>query len=465
MNKKKTVAAIVGILLGVLVACLPTPEGLTRISMITLGVTVWAIIYWVFQVQNIFVTAIIMSLLFVVLKCASFGVVFSAFSGATWWFVIGVLGMSCALGRSGVMKRFAYYIMRLFPATFAGQVLGMIVAGFIINPLIPSTAAKLSICVPISVGMAQVMGFDKRSKGMHGLFLAAIVGVMLMSVCFLSANIWGTMTYGLLPAETQAQFSWINWFLAIIPWGLVVAAGCYFLIVRMYKPEVKTTFSKQYIEDELKNMGPMSKKEKITLIIFVVAILLWATEKLHGIYGCVVAMGALIALIVTNILTVDDFKKGIPWDVVFLSGAMIGLGGVLQSVGIQDYISSAVAPYVSRITGNPYIFVAAIAIILYVVRIVYVEQVSTVNIFVLLFIPFAIQAGINPWISSMVVFTSLLNWNLIHQNLLMITAYSVAGGEEYIDYKSIARLSTGYMILNIIGFWVCIPIWQLTGIL
>ena len=117
------------------------------------------------------------------------------------------------------------------------------------------------------------------------------------------------MAYGLLPAKVQAQFGWLNWFLAILPWGIVVAVGSYSAILKMYAPDSETSLSKDYITKELKQMGPVSPKEWITILIFGLSILLWATEKIHGIYSSIVAVSAMVALILANIITVDDFKK------------------------------------------------------------------------------------------------------------------------------------------------------------
>ncbi len=343
-SRKQWIGAVLGIAAGLVVAFLPPPEGLTREAMIALGISLWAIVFWIAQVFSLFLTSMLMCAFFALTKVVPFPQAFSGFSNSTLWFMIAALGMSLALTKSGLMKRFAYNIMRFFAPTFKGQVLGLIVSGIAINPFIPSTTAKLSMGAPIAKSVGEAMGYENQSRGIHGLFLAVVTGFMLMSVCFISANFFGYIAFGALPQAVQAEFNWIKWFTGMIPWGVVVGTGCFFSILALYKPEQDSALSKEYIVDELGKMGPLTKEEKFTMLIFLIAVVLWATERLHGVAGAVVAIIGMMVLMMVNVITVNDFKTKIPWDMIFLVGSMMSLGGVLNALGIQTYISRVCAP-------------------------------------------------------------------------------------------------------------------------
>lgn len=66
--------------------------------------------------------------------------------------------------------------MKLFPASFKGQTAGLVVAGNLIGPLIPSVTAKCAIAAPFALGVSNQMGYEKDSKGAAGLFGAMFIG-------------------------------------------------------------------------------------------------------------------------------------------------------------------------------------------------------------------------------------------------------------------------------------------------
>jgi len=134
--------------------------------------------------------------------------------------LVGALGIGLAVAKSGLLKRLSLYVIKLFPATFTAQVLDMITSGVIIAPLIPSTTAKAVIATPISMGISDAMGYERKSKGAGGLFGAFYIGFVSTGPLFLSASFIGYLVLKFLPPQIQAQFNWIYWFVPASPWGL-----------------------------------------------------------------------------------------------------------------------------------------------------------------------------------------------------------------------------------------------------
>ena len=57
---KKIVGEVLAIAVLALISLLPVPEGLTRNSLITLGVLAWAVVNWIFNCMDDFIVAILM---------------------------------------------------------------------------------------------------------------------------------------------------------------------------------------------------------------------------------------------------------------------------------------------------------------------------------------------------------------------------------------------------------------------
>lgn len=465
---KKLIGGILGIVLFLVIGFLiPPPEGLTSLSMIALGIFLWAICQWVSGTFSFFVTGMTMTLAFAFFKCAPFSKVYSGFSGTTWWFMVGAMGMSAALAKSGLMRRLAYNIMKLFSPTFRGQVMGLMSVGIVVTPLIPSITAKTIMGMPIAKGVASEMKFQNKSSEMHGLWLSSFIGLTITSYMFVNSNFFCYFAYGLLPEDVQQQMVWGNWVIATLLWGVIVLGGCLLAILLIYKPKKASTevVTKEFVLTELAKMGPLSTDEKLIGIVFIVSVLLWATENIHSVPGHLVAIAALIIFLMTKKLTVNDLKTGIPWDMLLMSGSLMGLGSVLAEVGITDYIVILTEPLITVISNNVYLFVAVVAIMIYLVRYVYFGMMSVCATFLPLLVPIAAAAGISPWVVAFAMLTAGGTFNTIYQNSCALQGYAAYGGEDVVDFGKLSNFSYLFMAINLVGLLASIPVWRLLGLI
>jgi len=91
------IMSVLGLVLGLTVAWLSPPAGLTAQAMWALGLLVWAICSWVGQVFDDYVVALLMAVGWVALGIVPLEVAFATFHSRTWWLLVGALG----LGRRG----------------------------------------------------------------------------------------------------------------------------------------------------------------------------------------------------------------------------------------------------------------------------------------------------------------------------------------------------------------------------
>ncbi len=220
-NYKKIIGGVLGIICGLLVATHSPPGNLSLQAMWGLGIIAWSIIYWIFDVLPEYVVAILMCSAWAVFNVVPFNIAFAQFANTSWWLLVGALGIGVAVSGSGLLKRLALSVMRFFPATFKGQVMGLLVAGVAISPTIPSVTAKAAIMAPLSLAMSDTMGYHRKSPGAAGLFSAMYAGFISSAPIFISASFMCYLARGFLPAEVQAQFTWMQWFYCAIPWGVI----------------------------------------------------------------------------------------------------------------------------------------------------------------------------------------------------------------------------------------------------
>jgi len=466
VNAKKTVMLIAGIVVFFAVSNIAPPEGLTVESMKAMGVFLCAVCLWIGDVFPFFVTCLGMFCGLVLSGAVSFNDGFQGFSSSIYCFMLGAMGISVALTKSGLMRRISLLIMKLFSPTFKGQSLGLIITGVVINPIVPSVTAKTAMMMPFSKGVADAMGYEPRSKGMHGIYASAYVGITLGSFLLYTANFFLVVARGMLPQETQDQFTVGPWLLASLPWTVIIFVLLYFVIQKMFSPEhEKSGISKEYVLNELNEMGKLSKKEIISLVILVISVALWAVENQTGLPSHVIAVTASVLLLMLGVMDVKDFTQGVSWNMLIVIGVLFGLSNIFGQLGINEFFAKQVSPLTVVFGDRQWLLLIGMAVLIYLMRFFLTAQMAAIPIFVTIFLPLCQAAGISPWICAFVSATSSNVWNVLYQNTFAMQAYAAYDGEENIQYGKIAMVSVAYMVINIIAILLNFPLWKMTGLI
>ena len=226
-------AAAGALVAALLITTCPIP-GLSYQATAVLGILIMAIVWWITGVLPEFVTAVVMAVLFVVVAGISVGATFSTFASSTWWLLLSAFTLGVGMKTSGLMRRIALAIVRKFPRTFRCQVIAQLVTGTVLGPLIPSLAVKGAMLAPLAMSIGDELGYERQGKRATGLFAAMLVGIRTVAPTIVSASVTGYALMATLPADVQEQFNMASWFVAALPWLVVVLALNYFLIMGMY---------------------------------------------------------------------------------------------------------------------------------------------------------------------------------------------------------------------------------------
>lgn len=465
MNKFKVLGGLAGIVIGILIAMITPPEGLTVEAMQGMGVIICAVVWLIFSVTDEYIIILLMCSCWVLFGIVPFGTAFGTFGQSSWWLLVGALGIGVAVSKSGLLKRLSLYVMKIFPATFKGQVLALLTSGVVISPMIPSSSAKAAIIAPISHGISQAMGYEDKSRGAGGLFGAFYIAFVAICPLFLSASFLSYMILGLLPTDVAAHFSWVNWFLAALPWGVLVLLICGWGILTFYKPEKDNKLPAGYVNEKLTELGAWSKHEKITLTVVLIALVFWMTEMLHGISATIIALCALGALLFFRIYERPDFRSGLGWDNIIFIGGIMNMGSVLSKLNVDKWIGVTLEPYMVPYMSNAYLFIPLLVITIYVIRVIIVSWAATITILILLLVPFATKADMSPWIIGLIIYVSVNTWVVFYQSSPFLTSFYAAGKGEMVTHKQMIKLSFIYMIASLLGLFVSIPYWKWLGLL
>ncbi len=513
-------AAAGALVAALLIATCPIP-GLSYQATAVLGILIMAIVWWITGVLPEFVTAVVMAVLFVVVAGISVGATFSTFASSTWWLLLSAFTLGVGMKTSGLMRRIALAIVRKFPRTFRCQVIAQLVTGTVLGPLIPSLAVKGAMLAPLAMSIGDELGYERQGKRATGLFAAMLVGIRTVAPTIVSASVTGYALMATLPADVQEQFNMASWFVAALPWLVVVLALNYFLIMGMYgrgeasacdavedspSDTVGAPGNAQSLEqsslrcgtrfvgaaecadsrrDEAESsavessrggtdlndnqtipdgLGPLSAVEKRMLAIILMTVVLWATEPFHHISAMAVGLAALVFMFVLKVIDVPAFKSGVSWTSLLFIGIALGLGSVFAEAGLNDWVMQTCGPAFQALAGNPYLLVLGIGVITVVLRFLIVSEVAYLNLLMAFLVPMAASVGVNPWVLGFSAYALVIAWFAKYQSPIYLAAFYAVDG-KMAKHSELAKYCGVYLATCLAGLVVCVPYWQWMGLL
>ena len=453
----------------VLIVTCPIP-GLSYQATAVLGILIMAIVWWITGVLPEFVTAVVMAVLFVVVAGISVGATFSTFASSTWWLLLSAFTLGVGMKTSGLMKRIALAIVSKFPRTFRCQVAAQLVTGTVLGPLIPSLAVKGAMLAPLAMSIGDELGYERQGKRATGLFAAMLVGIRTVAPTIVSASITGYALMATLPVDVQEQFNMASWFVAALPWLVVVLVLNYFLIMGIYGRGEKAGESSCGGTDEDASqpipdgLGPLSAVEKRMLGIILVTVVLWATEPFHHVSAMAVGLAALVAMFVLKVIDVPAFKSGVNWTSLLFIGIALGLGSVFAEAGLNDWVMQTCGPAFQALAGNPYLLVLGIGVITVVLRFLIVSEVAYLNLLMAFLVPMAASVGVNPWVLGFSAYALVIAWFAKYQSPIYLAAFYAVDG-KMAKHSELAKYCGVYLATCLVGLAVSVPYWQWMGLL
>jgi len=290
-------------------------------------------------------------------------------------FFIGTLVLSSVMTRSGLGKRVSMFILSLTGNKTSNIILGFIIAGAAIGMFITNMAVA-AMLMPIAKAMLEEENLQPGKSNF---------GKALMISCAYGATISGVTT----PAaagpniiamnymrEIGAHITFLEWMTYGVPAAALLVIPCWLILVNVFKPEIsrlsKTT---EELKAEFKKLGPMSRNEKATAIIFLFTVTLWISSTwLTGIIGVDLA-GTIPALICTCLffmpgvttLKWKEVQDDISWDGIILIATGMSMGLILHQSGAAGWLANAL---LGGITGvNPLVRIFLIVMIVELIKI------------------------------------------------------------------------------------------------
>ena len=344
---------IVAVAALVIITVLPTPDGLPVAGHRMLAILAFAVVVWMTEALDYAVSAVVIAALIAFLigtapnpanpkvlmgTSAALGLAFSGFANTALALVAAALFLAAAMMTTGLDKRIALVILARVGTETRHVIMGSILVGFVLAFMVPSTTARVSCIVPIMLGIIAAFGVSKRSAFASMLMITTVQTASIWNVGIKTAAAQNMVAVGFIEKTLGKTITWLEWFIAAAPFGVLMSVALYFVMTRMMPPEVKEVpGGREAIRKALTDLGPMRGSEKKLLAISLLLIGFWATEGvLHSFdtSSTTVAAIALLFLPGIGIMTWKQAQPIIPWGTIVLFGIGISLGtALLQTKG------------------------------------------------------------------------------------------------------------------------------------
>jgi len=299
-----------------------------------IGILVFSAIFWASGAIPVGITAFAACVLMYLFSMLPPNAIAAAHMKDAVLFVMGVLGLAQAIGKTGLDRRIGLLLL-----STSKSLPGFL---FVFAPLLAVSASFLSehalIAFTVPVLMLGYSGVVKAAGIRNDRHLA----VMLLLVACFSANVGGpgspaaggrnAVMIGILSdyGISVSFGEWVKYGLPFVPVMALVIALYFFLVFRK-KIKIKKLDLITEIKKETEKIGKMTKAEYITAVILVILIAMLVTlGEEFGMGGPFLC--ALVLLNIFGILQWKDVNK-IHWDVVWLYASACAMGSTLALTG------------------------------------------------------------------------------------------------------------------------------------
>lgn len=340
-----------------------THDNFLHINYAMLAIFVAAIILWITEAIPNYLTSLIVILMIVLTGVTSDKEAYAQLGHPVMWLNILSFILASMLVKTQVAKRFAIWFVLKFGKSAGGIILSFIVINFVLSAFISATTAKAAILLPIFMVVAAIYGASEGHRNNFGrnLVLQNLFQINLGANSFLTGS-GATLLAGSLIAGALGlgAFSYQDWFKCAFPMNLILILIGWFVGSKIYfrlkkgedKPQIEGGLDR--LRDELHKLGKMSAQEYKAIAIFLVVLILWATDKQHGINQTAVAfMGAVVALL-PKIGIVKWNDVDIPWHLLLFSAGAYTLGAGLEATGLPGTMINALFSAVGIGASTPF---------------------------------------------------------------------------------------------------------------
>ncbi len=273
----------------------------------------------------------------------------SGFSNSTVWLIFGAFMFALGYEVTGLGRRIALVLVKWMGRRTLTLGYAVAFADLLLAPFTPSNTARSGGTVyPVIRNLPAL--YDSRpndpSSRRIGSYLmwVAVAATCVTSSMFLTALAPNLLALELVRKTAHVELTWMQWFTAFAPVGIVLLLAVPLLTYLVYPPEVKAGDEvPKWAADELKKMGGLTGREITLAVLVLVALGLWIFGG-KVMEATTAALLVISLMLVTRVVTWEQMTANkTAWNTLAWFATLVALADGLSKVGFVKWFASSVA--------------------------------------------------------------------------------------------------------------------------
>jgi len=327
-------------------------------------------VWWMTEAIPIPATALLPLALFPTLGILDMPGASAPYANELIFLFMGGFIIALAMERWGLHRRIALGIMAFVGTGPSRLVLGFMLATGFLSMWISNTATA-TMMLPIAMAVAEVFRpkeLDPSREPFH-FGIALMLGIAYGASIGGAATLIGTPPNAVMAAAAQEllgiQIGFMQWMAVGLPVAAIFLPLAWLLLIKVLHPPGKISGDAgEVIRQERRDLGPMSRGERVVAVIFVLAALSWIMRDpktfgsitipgigsfAPGVRDSTIAMIAAVSLFLLPV----SWRRGefamnwstarkMPWGVLILFGGGLSLARAMDQSGLAGWIGGGV---------------------------------------------------------------------------------------------------------------------------
>lgn len=465
----------IAIAVALAVAFMPTPAGLSRTAQLVLAIIAGTVILWAAEVMNNGVASLLMMGTMMAIGVAPLTTVpgaappgvsgaLSGYSDGAWWTLLVVVYYGFAMKKTGLAERIAYYILSLFPGTFAGILSAFFLIGLLLSLGIPSMTVRTAIMAPIAWSLVQTLGLAPRSRASALIMISVVEMAVVPGLAWELGSLNGPVVVSMFAAKKIA-LTWSGYAQIMMVPTLIMCGLILLLNLTLFKPEAPIRASREFALGKLRALGAIQRKEMITGLVVLASIGFWVTNPTYNrLPTFVVGMFGMAVLALAGVIQDQDIGTGISWTLMLFLGGIFSLTHIIPQYKITDWIAGILVPRVQPLVGTPILLLVVVALMMLALRFI---DPSAFIVMPLIWTPLvdAVSGGgVPPLVLAAPVLLMSAPFFLLYTNFWMAMADGMSGKQAF-SKGQLFYIGSLYAVAGIVATVVGVFYWRIIGVL
>ncbi len=363
---RRTIGLVSGLVVFLVMLVMDPPGGMPEKAWLAAAVGILMAIWWILEAIPIPATALVPLALFPFLGIKTITEGAAPYANPLIYLFLGGFIIATAMERWNLHRRIALNILKIVGSNPASLVGGFMFATAFLSMWVSNTATAammlpigLSVITLVAAGGHPGQGANPGERFTPALLLGIAYSASIGGLGTLIGTPPNALLAGYFAETYGITIGFSDWMVMAVPLELIMLVVAWFVLTRVIFPiqAKELTGIEEMINQEIDNLGPITRGEKIIGAIFVSTAILWMIRPLlnqwlphmHISDAGIAIIAALVVFITPvepkNRIFVLDWTatQGLPWGVLILFGGGLSLGAAINDTGLSQWIAESMS--------------------------------------------------------------------------------------------------------------------------